>query len=362
MNLDDLKQRIPLLELAQQFTSLKRVAASGGGEWAGPCPFCGGKDRFRVQPHAVDGGRWLCRHCSGGRWQDAISFGQRLWPAMPFLQVCQRLAEIGGLGEMAPGRLRARTPQPRPSQPAYLPPAEQWQASARQAIQVCAENLWRAGGEAAREYLYSRRLENETLQRWQVGYSPGAYFGTLWVPRGVLLPCVVAGAVWYLKVALLPGEAVRCQGCRRKTLSRRPCAHCGAQNKYRGVKGNRPAAIYGADDLSGAWGVLFVEGEMDALTAWQELQDVVAVCTLGSAANRPDLATWGVYLLGVESIFAVYDSDEAGARGLEGLQEVAEKVHPLRLPAPAKDVNDFYLQGGALWPWFRGELQRLGLA
>jgi hypothetical protein len=32
-------------------------------EWVGPCPRCGGRDRFGVNPAK---GVWLCRHCGGG--------------------------------------------------------------------------------------------------------------------------------------------------------------------------------------------------------------------------------------------------------------------------------------------------------
>jgi len=46
---------------------LKRVSSSGGGEYAGPCPFCGGTDRFRCWPTK---GRAWCRQCG---WKgDAI--------------------------------------------------------------------------------------------------------------------------------------------------------------------------------------------------------------------------------------------------------------------------------------------------
>lgn len=31
----------------------------------GPCPVCGGKDRFRIDPKA-DNGRWYCNQCNGG--------------------------------------------------------------------------------------------------------------------------------------------------------------------------------------------------------------------------------------------------------------------------------------------------------
>lgn len=59
---------------ARRDTKLVKVAASNGGEWAGPCPFCGGKDRFRVQPEK---NRWLCRGCTGGRWKGPWDYYER---------------------------------------------------------------------------------------------------------------------------------------------------------------------------------------------------------------------------------------------------------------------------------------------
>jgi hypothetical protein len=44
-------EQTDLLILATRDSQLKRVANTGGGEWAGACPFCGGVDRFRVQPN-----------------------------------------------------------------------------------------------------------------------------------------------------------------------------------------------------------------------------------------------------------------------------------------------------------------------
>lgn len=358
MDLETLKTNLDLLALVAPYTTLRRVAASNGGEWAGPCPFCGGRDRFHVQPHAEHGGRWLCRHCTGGKWQDAIAFGQRLWPAEPFLQVCERLA--GGSLEAYQSKT-GRRERVLPEKPAYTPPAGEWQEDARRAIEGCERNLSASFGEEALHYLVQRGLQPDTIAYWRLGYSPGSRFGQLWVPRGVVIPCVARDEVWYLKILLLPEVPVRCQGCRQQTPARRPCPRCGTVNKYRGVRGNRPAAIFGADELAGAWGALFVEGEMDALVAWQELQDVIAVCTLGSATNQPDLATWGPYLLPLQVILAAYDADEAGERGLQAMQALAEKVRVVPPPPGAKDLNDYVLQGGELWPWLREALLRLGL-
>ena len=52
-----------LLDLAQKHSTLKKVSTR---EWAGPCPLCGGNDRFRVWPEKGNGGQWWCRRCNQG--------------------------------------------------------------------------------------------------------------------------------------------------------------------------------------------------------------------------------------------------------------------------------------------------------
>ena len=59
-----------------------------GAYHVGACPFCGGRDRFRVQPHAR---RWLCRGCTGGKWQDAIAYVMRRRNC-DFREACESLA------------------------------------------------------------------------------------------------------------------------------------------------------------------------------------------------------------------------------------------------------------------------------
>jgi len=49
--------------------ALKKQATTGGGEYAGACPWCGGADRFRVWPGT---GRYWCRGC--GKAGDAIQY------------------------------------------------------------------------------------------------------------------------------------------------------------------------------------------------------------------------------------------------------------------------------------------------
>jgi hypothetical protein len=57
-----------ILTAAQRFGALKRVGAS---EYAGPCPVCGGKDRFSVN---IEKQLWNCRGC--GKGGDVIGLAQ----------------------------------------------------------------------------------------------------------------------------------------------------------------------------------------------------------------------------------------------------------------------------------------------
>lgn len=68
---------IDILEVIGSATTLKRAGTINGRgpELAGACPFCGGTDRFRVQPEQ---GQWWCRQCSPNEhWQNAADYVMR---------------------------------------------------------------------------------------------------------------------------------------------------------------------------------------------------------------------------------------------------------------------------------------------
>jgi len=67
-------QAIPLWDIAHRDTTLQRVSSTHGGEDSGPCPFCGGDDRFSVQRDRNGQCVWLCRHCTQAKWKDAIAY------------------------------------------------------------------------------------------------------------------------------------------------------------------------------------------------------------------------------------------------------------------------------------------------
>lgn len=60
-------------ELESAGVELRRVGRTNGGEWACPCPLCGGRDRLRVwlTPRTGPARAW-CRQC--GRCGDALAW------------------------------------------------------------------------------------------------------------------------------------------------------------------------------------------------------------------------------------------------------------------------------------------------
>ncbi len=328
MNFEQLKRQINLLDIVG--TQLKHVATTGGGEWAGPCPFCGGRDRFRVQPNHPDGGRWFCRQCTPeDHWHDVFDF------------VAKRdNTDLKGafniLAGSSPELPRASVKVRKAPRKAYAPPVEEWQQAAGLAMEVCSDNLYKPIGAPALEYLKGRGLLDRTIRYYRLGYSPGTKFGSLYIPAGVVIPCIATGNIWYLKIRTLPGS--------------------GAKPKYLGVKGNRTAAIFGTDDLKGAEEALFCEGEFNAMIAAQEIGDILPVATFGAANNRPDLATWGPYLIPLRLILVAYDPDTAGENGALALAELlGNRVKLAGLPGPG-DLNEWYLAGGDLYQWIKTEL------
>jgi DNA primase len=278
------------------------------------CPFHA--DR-KTPSLGVAGNRWKCFGC--GRSGDAIDW-LRQREGLCFLEACKRLS----LADPSPISGNAVQPQPS-SAPAPLPA---WQERARRMLHLCQATLWQDVGVKARTWLNRRGLLDETVQRWQLGFNPSGrkLFG-LWMPRGVVIPCLAAGRIWYLKVRRAAG-----------------------QPKYTQVSGGQ-VALFGADTMAGRDLAVVTEGEFDAMLLHQEAGDLVGVVTLGSAATRlPDM--WVPYLLGVRRLLVAYDTDTAGAGGAAMWATIASRGQRLQ-PLAGKDVTDFHLAGGDLRAWVR---------
>jgi DNA primase len=338
---------IDILALLGQDTKLKRVASTSGGEWCGPCPFCGGRDRFRVWPdHSCGKGRWWCRQCERGgdaidyvRARDSISYGEAL--------------ELLGLSKSHDThrytkrrkRLEARR---KPTRPAPAIPREAnpptWDPSAALAVvEECEATLWSDVGARAWTWLHERRgLSEDTIRAWRLGYNPtNRKMHGLWIPMGIVIPCFVDGVPWYIKV-------------------RRPVHTGHAYNrkkhgpKYQQVAGGK-AALFGLDYLNGKRVAVICESELDAVLLWQEAGDLVDVVAIGSKGTKPALSLLS-HLAGATHWLVALDSDADEAA--QWWSDYSTKVHRAR-PLRGNDLTDFHQGGGNLRGWVTYQLERL---
>lgn len=255
----DQARRADLLRLLEPDTTLVRIANTHGGEYAGPCPFCGGVDRFHVQPAT---GWWFCRQCHP-RGGDAIDYVQRrkqltFSEAVAFL--VGRVASSTGPMRACQGTRSAPPPKPKPwTQPT-------WQRAAQDLVQKAEAALADRVGAGSRAYLTGRGLVPETWQTWRLG------FHLAWQPvRREALPAITIP--WFAADGALQAVQYRFFG---PGISR---------HERFGQKAGGQRTLFGLPLLAGRETLIITEGELNAISCWQVAHDWADVVSIGSQDN-----------------------------------------------------------------------------
>lgn len=327
---------VDLLSLIERDTKLKREASTKGGEWAGPCPLCGGKDRFRVWPNHPDGrGQWWCRKC--GQGGDAIAY-VRSRDGVGYREACELLGVDldGGEGKKFPKK-GAREERREPVKRALDPPTEAEGPgydleAALILVETCQKALWSDEGSRARAYLAGRGLQEKTIRGWGLGFNPEEReISGLWTARGIVIPCWVGYIPWGIKVRRATGEP-----------------------KYIHVKGSKPA-LFGLDMLTSKQTAVVCEGELDAILLWQEAGDLVDVVAIGSKTASPAVPFLGRLIGASRWLLALdLDADKEAEKWGEWSARV-QRVKPLQ----GNDITDFYKAGGDLRRWVLYHLEQV---
>ena len=349
-----------LLGLVERDTRVRRVAATGGGEWAGACPTCGGRDRFRVWPHAERPHYW-CRSC--GQQGDTIQY-LRDFRGLRFQEAQRELGQVTETPASTHHRVEALPVVQ------VEPPSAQWQAAARAFAEQARAILWSAAGADALAYLREKRgLTDDTIRAAGLGYCPKASHvraapwglgdGEVWLPRGVTIPCEVDGEVWYVKVRR-PRAADPASGAVDELahyVGADPQWKDGtAGPKYLCPRGYR-AALFGTTGLAARRIAVIAEGEFDALLLHQEAGDLVDVVTLGSASLRLE-GRWLPYLRHAAKLIAAFDTDHAGGQAAVRLAAASRRTRIAKVFA--KDLTDLHRNGGDLRSWAAALVNRYG--
>ena len=311
-------------------TPLKRVGSTGGGEYHGPCPFCGGTDRFIVQPNGKDGPRWFCRQC--GKSGDAISFIQE-YEGVPFKEACERL------------HLEAQQPTPRARQqlqptinagdlqdyPCFDPA---WQAAAEDFVYDCIDRLrdgWHSL--AAARYLEARGIDQTNAVAAMLGLNDQDYRATwgscdVWFPRGITIPWRIDHQYWNVRL-------------------RRPNADLGqGGDKYVSPKGCANG-LYNADMIAPNMTIIMTEGEFDQMVVdrWlcEHQRSGVRAVSIGSCSGAR-LLRWVCRLELAKRVIVAFDNDKAGDQAAQYWQAALPRK-AVRLRPSKKDITEMWQAG-----------------
>ena len=342
-----------ILSLYQrQGLSARRASSHKGGEHHGPCPGCGGEDRFHLWPQQGESGTFWCRVC--GKGGDAIQF-LREFENMGYREACAALGkELSAHSAPSSAAPRLRPPQWQPE--AATIPGEDWQAKAAALVEWAHGHLLANAGQLA--WLAARGIDAETVKSARLGWNPGEYGKDLWRPRAAWgLPEEIREdtgkprRLWLPRGLIIPrleGEAVH------RLRIRRP----EGEPRYYVVPGSSAAPLYLGHDRPAA---VVVESELDALALFAAAGDLVGAYAIGNSSTKPD-AVSAARLRRLDLLFVSTDFDEPDAKGERAGTKAArwwleQFPQACRWPVPAgKDPGDAFKAGVNLREWIAAGL------
>ncbi len=325
--------------------SMKRMTA---GEYAGPCPWCGGRDRFRVWPDKSNSGRYWCRQC--GKSGDEIQFlGD--YEGMNFKEAREL---VTGTSLYMQGKQVQRR-RKRDQETKTVTSVSTWQQMTNQMVEATHEKLLKHK-ETLAWLKTDRGLTEKTIKDFRLGwlerneYRKREEWGLanklkedgkptkLLIPAGLVIPS-------------FSGKAVSGVKFRR--------SNPGDYGRYYALPGSdiQPWFI-GLYDPSKP--VVIVESELDGILLYQETGTNTLV--LRSATNRPTLEQ-DKQLSACPAVMVALDTDEAGGKQtwkwwMEKFKNAKRSIIPKRW---GKDHTEAWHNGLSLVEWYEAACNLAGV-
>lgn len=272
---------------------LKKV---GPTEWAGPCPWCGGRDRF----HIWDRGNFWCRpaagHCGRSGWLDELENGTALTKD-EVLEL--RVAALERKQEEHERRLTA------------LEKMHECEDHLRYH-----ENL--NANESAVDYWADEGMNYHTINDYKLGYCPNC--PTAPGHDSYTIPVITGGKLYNIRHRLVtPGN----------------------KGKYRPHMAGLPAMLFHYDDIHrmDEPRIIIAEGEKKAIILAQEV-GLPVVATMGMQSFKPEWAQkFGPQF---HAVYLAYDPD-ATDRAADVARLFGKRGRVVQLPVKA---DDFFVKWG----------------
>lgn len=320
----DQVKTINLISLAEKRTQLHKESAK---EMAGPCPLCGGKDRF----HCTE--EWFfCRQCHEERG-DVIEFIQ--WTEkVSFAEAVAILSGAGFISASEPRRPAARTKKEQPAA---------WAVDAEKALQAAQQALYSDKDTRGAEYLTKRALTPATWRRFALGYKPDCGLPGTWNAEtkvrsyppqpAILIPWYAGGRLVAIRYRFLELHTYMDAGGKEQT--NKQGGRFGSDFAGRVFGGQALARI--CEDLRT---LVITEGEINAMSIHQVAGAAsVDVLSLGSESQRltPALVA---YAKSFQRIIAWADRPEVAKALMTALPGAFGVQSP-----EGKDANDLLRSG-----------------
>ena len=278
-----------------------QVREHAHNDFCGPCPLCGGADRFHCS-----GTRWGCRQC--GASGDSVGY----------------LAKVRGLSwsesyRLAGEHAHSERGQYRKSDvQGPKEPSEQWAQQAAKLVKWAQGELSLPAGLAILE---ARHISYQTAVSAGVGFVPKAQYlrreewgleprdgrDYLFVPSGLLLPVRRRSGVKSLQVRCYPPLRSR----------------DGRETRHLKVEGSGTGFSYILG--TGTEGACIFESILDAVLAYQASEGLLTVIATGSASVDVDPQT-ASFLQGCKYVFGCPDRDEAGRSAWQRWKEAFPEI------------------------------------